>query len=505
MFTYLIAHDIGTSGNKATLYTTDGELVKSCVEDYPTRYFNRNWAEQNPEHWWRAVCISTQQLLQGIDPNHVIGISFSGQMMGCVCVDVNGTPLRDAIIWADQRAEHQEQAIRHSMDESSFYTITGHRISSSYSIEKLMWLKEHEPDVYQNTYKMLNAKDYIVFKLTGEMVTDYSDASGTNAFDLHTFQWSEEILKAAGIDESKLPELKESTYVVGTVTSEAARETGLSARTSVVCGAGDGICAAVGAGSVADGITYNYIGSSSWIGLTSSKPILDSEMRTFNWAHSIKGKISPCGTMQSAGGSYQWLVNEMCKFETNEALRSGIDKYELVNRQIEQSPTGARGILYLPYLMGERSPRWNPDAKGAFIGLRMEHTRQDVYRSVLEGVTLNLNVILGVFRQYLDIQQMTVIGGAAQGNAWRQIMADIYNIEIVKPKNLMEATSMGAAVIAGVGVGALDNFDAIHQFIEIETIQRPVDQHHQIYQKMMPIFEEAYQALVEVNDKLSHL
>ena len=495
MATYLLAHDLGTSGNKATLYTTDGELVNSVVASYPTNYFNNNWAEQDAEDWWRAVCNSTTQILRGLNNQDVAAVSFSGQMMGCLCVDRRGVPLRKAIIWADQRAEREVDTLRERLDEREFYRITGNRLSPSYGLAKLLWVKNNEPETYRQTHKMLHAKDYIVFKLTGRFVTDYSDASGTNLFDLNTFEWSENILAASGIAREKLPELRPSTFVAGEVGAAVAEQTGLAKGTPVVCGGGDGVCAGVGAGSVKEGVAYNYIGSSSWIALTTKQPVYDPEMRTFNFAHIIPGYISPCGTMQAAGSSYSWLKTQLCQMETEIAKQQGVSPYDLINRQIAASSPGANGLLYLPYLLGERSPRWDSSAKGAFIGLKMEHRRADLYRAVLEGITLNLALILEVFKQHVPIREMIVIGGGAQGEVWRQIMADAYRLNILKPHYLEEATSMGAAITGGVGAGVFQNFDVIDRFLKIETTQMPIDANVRVYEKLLPIFDASYHAL----------
>ena len=495
MATYLLAHDLGTSGNKATLYTTDGELVNSVVASYPTNYFNNNWAEQDAEDWWRAVCNSTTQILRGLNNQDVAAVSFSGQMMGCLCVDRRGVPLRKAIIWADQRAEREVDTLRERLDEREFYRITGNRLSPSYGLAKLLWVKNNEPETYRQTHKMLHAKDYIVFKLTGRFVTDHSDASGTNLFDLNTFEWSENILAASGIAREKLPELRPSTFVAGDVGAAVAEQTGLAKGTPVVCGGGDGVCAGVGAGSVKEGVAYNYIGSSSWIALTTKQPVYDPEMRTFNFAHIIPGYISPCGTMQAAGSSYSWLKTQLCQMETEIAKQQGVSPYDLINRQIAASSPGANGLLYLPYLLGERSPRWDSSAKGAFIGLKMEHRRADVYRAVLEGITLNLALILEVFKQHVPIREMIVIGGGAQGEVWRQIMADAYRLNILKPHYLEEATSMGAAITGGVGAGVFQNFDVIDRFLKIETTQMPIDANVRVYEKLLPIFDASYHAL----------
>ena len=502
---YLLAHDLGTSGNKATLFTTEGKLVKSTVYSYGTDYFNSNWAEQDAGDWWDAVCSTTKEILQGIDRELVAAVSFSGQMMGCLCVGKDGEPLRKSIIWADQRAVKEADYIIDRIGNKRFYRITGHRISPSYGIQKLMWIKNNEPEIYEATHKMLNSKDYIIYKLTGRYVTDFSDATGTTAFDLNTYKWSDEIISVTGIDADKLPELKPSTYVAGGVTRLASEQTGLAEGTPVVCGGGDGVCATVGAGCIREGMAYNVLGSSSWISMTSEKPIYDDQMRTFNWAHIIPGFVAPCGTMQAAGVSYSWLKNEICTSETEEALRRGVSPYELINEEIEKSPAGANGLIYLPYLLGERSPRWNPNAKGAFIGLKMEHKRADVLRSVLEGVTLNLDIILKVLSEHTPITEITAIGGGAKGRVWRQILADIYGIPVLKPNVLDEATSMGAAVTGGVGAGVFKDFSVISRFIEITDVQEPVESSRLTYEAVKPIFEECYSSLVKVYDKMAEI
>lgn len=502
---YLLAHDLGTSGNKATLFTVDGDMVANATHPYGTKFFNNNWAEQSPEDWWEAVCQSTKALVQEIDVNEIAAICFSGQMMGCLCVDKNGVPLKNSIIYCDQRATQETDIILSQIDAQEFYQITGHRASASYSVEKLMWIKNNEPEIYRKAYKMLHAKDYVNFKLTGKMVTEYSDASGTNVFDLNTSTWSERLIDITGIDAEKLPEAQPSTHVIGELTKKAAAATGLIAGIPVVAGGGDGICAAVGVGSVKPGVTYNYLGSSSWIATTTETPIYDDDMRTFVWAHAVPGYVHPCGTMQTAGSSYNWLKNEICLSEVAEAEKLGISPYEVINRKIAQAPPGAHGLLFLPYLLGERTPRWNPHARGAYIGLNIGHKREDLLRATLEGVSMNLSIILDIFRQQVPINEIVVIGGGAKGEIWRQIMADIYDARIQKPNYLEEATSMGAAIIGGVGVGAFKDFDVIDRFMKIESTQTPVPEHQIIYRKMKPIFEKSYHGLVDVFEDLSNL
>ena len=500
---YILAHDLGTSGNKATLFDESGLLIASRTAAYPTDYASGNRAEQNPLHWWKAIVDTTQALLKLVSPNDIAGVALSGQMMGCLCVDKNGHPLRPHMLYCDQRSQEEETILSKKIDPLHFYEITGHRISASYSIEKLMWVKKHEPEIFAQTAKILNAKDYINFRLCGTLATDPSDASGTNAYDLNRWQWSEEIIEAAGLDLSLFPEVRSSIDVIGEVTNEAARETGLLAGTPVICGGGDGSCAGVGVGCVAPGSAYNYLGSSSWVALTVEKPIIDEQRRTMNWAHVVPGMLHPSGTMQAAGSSYNWMINQLCQHEQALATQFGRSVFELIDEQILSSPIGANKLLFLPYMLGERTPRWNVDAKGAFIGLTLGHTHGDMLRAVMEGITLNLGFIVNIFRKHVPIDQVTVIGGCAQNPVWRQMMADIYQAEIRVPNYLEEATSMGAAILAGIGAGVFKDFSVIDRFVRIEQTVQPIQENVKKYEAWMPVFDKAYHALCDMYTEIA--
>lgn len=496
---YILAHDLGTSGNKATLYSLEGKLVKSVVVSYELITGENNAAEQRADDWWRAVCEATKALLSEVSSADVIAVSFSGQMMGCLCVNEMGEPLYNALIWADMRSGEQEKRIREQMTEQEFYQTTGHRLSPSYSLTKLMWIKEHCPDVYKNTYKMLNAKDYIIYKLTGRFVTEPSDASSTCLMDLNTCQWSDDILHIAGIDRDKMPEIFSSVDIAGTVTKEASVLCGLMEGTPVVCGGGDGCCAAVGTGVVKEGIANCCLGTSSWISLATKKPIYDEDMMTFNFAHIVPGYIMPCGTMQTGGGALSWAVNSL--FEGFDKTKDEI--YALVNEEVSKSPIGAKNLLFLPYLIGERSPRWNDKAKGVFAGLTLNHSRGDMLRGIMEGVGYNLDMILKAFQKSGNmIDNLILIGGGARNKVWQQILADIFGIPILTPNYLEEATSMGAAITAGVGVGAYKDFDVVDKFIKVKEENRPNLENKGKYDEMKTLFDESYASLLNVFERM---
>ena len=502
---YILAHDLGTTGNKATLFDAEGTLVASAFSAYETSHPYPTWAEQDPADWWRAVVETTRRLLGsgGIAAEEVAVVSFSGMMMGCLPVDAAGTPLRRCIIWADQRAVDQAAQLAEAVGPETVYAITGHRISPTYSGAKIMWVRDHEPEVFARTHKFLHVKDYIAHRMTGAFVTDRSDAGGMNLYHLEEGVWSARILDAIGLDHRLLPEVHDSTDVIGTITSEAAAELGLVAGTPVVIGGGDGASAAVGAGAVVEGPAYNYIGSSSWISFASRRPILDPRQRIFNWAHMVPGMFLPCGTMQAAGGSYQWLRRQVCWYESREAERSRSDPYDLMNQRAAESPPGANNLIFLPYLEGERSPHWNPRARGGFIGLSVTHTRADMIRAVLEGISMNLRTIL---QSFLDagarIDEVTLIGGGAKGGLWRQILADVYGRPVLRPRLLDEATSLGAAVAGGVGVGLFRDFSIVDELIEIVDRHTPAPEAQAAYERLYPIFLAAYEALVPVFDQL---
>lgn len=502
---YLIAHDLGTSGDKATLFDVEGNLIRSVTTPYETHFFNANWAEQNPQNWWDAFCASTKQLVCEIDAKEVAAVSFSGQMMGCVPVDMSGKAIRPAIIWADQRSTAQADALLEQIPAQEFYRITGHRASASYSIEKLMWIRDHEPDSFSRIYRTLQPKDYLVCKLTGRFVTDYSDASSTNALDLSTLTWSDEILKASKLDPSLFPDLMPSTAVIGELTASVAKECGLAAGTPIVLGAGDGVCAATGAASVSSGDAYHYLGSSSWIAYTADAPLYDPEMRTFNWVHMVPGKFCPTGTMQAAGNSFNYIRDMLCDGEEIRAKANGQTVYDAINRMLRESPIGSRGIIYLPYLLGERSPRWNPIARGAYIGLTMEHSRSDLVHAALEGVLMNLSIILECFRKQQPIDSLRLIGGLAQSDEICKMLADIFGVRAVLMDKLEEATSMGAAVCGGVGVGVLPDFTSVHRFIHPDKSFGANMEKHAAYAPVKALFESCYQAMLPLYQKIAEL
>jgi xylulokinase len=498
---HLLAHDLGTTGNKATLFDVDTGVVKvSTFEAYPTDYPQSGWAEQDAADWQRAIWQCTHRLISqsGIDPAAIAAVSFSGHMQGALLVDRQGTPLRKSIIWADQRATTQADFIASVCGSETLYQLTGQRISPTYTASKILWVKEQQPAIYEQAFKVLQPKDYAAFLFSGVFATDYSDASATLLFDLTNRRWASDVINALGLNSELLPEAHPSTAIIGYVTPSAAAASGLVAGTPVVIGGGDGACATVGAGSVREGEAYAYIGSSSWIAVTTRQPILDPQQRTFTLAHLMPDHYFALGTMQAAGGAYGWL--ERLLYPDGEAHLQAMDA------QASSVPAGSGGLLFLPYLMGERSPYWNPLARGALVGLTMPHSQPEVARAVLEGVAFNLKLILDAFQtQDVQIARLLLIGGGAKSSVWRQILADILGLPIYLPALTTEATALGALVAGGVGVGLFPDFTVIDRLISIREAEHPQPDQRQQYAALLPLFKQTYEALNPIFTELAKI
>lgn len=496
MASYILSHDIGTSGDKATLFCEGGRLVASDFASYTTRYPRAGWAEQDAGDYWDAFCRSTRSLLAkaSCTAGEVAVVSFSGQMMAALPIGSDGTPLRRSIIWADQRSTAEADEIARSLPAEAVYRITGHRLSPSYSAAKIMWIRRNEPELYRRAAKFVHAKDFLALKLTGRFVTDLSDASGMNLLDIDRLEWSPEMLAATGISAELLPEPCESTEIVGKILPEAARRCGLLEGTPVVIGGGDGACANCGAGVVREGEVYLSLGTSAWVAGASTRPLFDPGMRIVTFALFRRGLYMPIGTMQLGGGALHWLT---------EAI-GGEGGLEAINREAAAAPPGSDGLLFLPYLMGERSPRWNPHARGCYVGLSMVHHRGHLARAVMEGVALNARVVVDTLaRLGLNPSVIRAIGGGAKSELWMSIFAEVLERPMATLNFVDEATSVGAAIAGGVGVGLFASIEEAARMVRIERRVEPDSGHIPAYRRAFPIFERAYEQLVPVFEMLA--
>jgi len=490
----ILAHDLGTTGNKAALYDDAGALVAARVARYGTDFGPNGAVEQDPADWWHSIGEGTQAVLAaaGVSADEVEVVSFSGQMMGATLLGSDGEPVRPALIWADTRSGEQCDRLIERIGMQRAYRLLGHRLNPTYSLTKVMWVREHEPEVWSRVRHVAQAKDYTAAKLTGRLATDPSDASSTNAFDQERGTWSGEVLAAADIDESLWPEIVPSTTVLGGVTSEAARMTGLREETPVVIGGGDGPLAALGAGVIGpDSGAYVYLGSSSWVSLAADRPLHDPKMRTMTFNHVIPGRFVPTATMQAGGASVDWVAELLQTQPT--ALSQLAAEYE----------AAFDGLLFLPHLLGERSPYWNPRARGALIGLQRRHGRGHVARAVLEGVAFNLLTAIEAFREMgVQVGPTDAIGGGAVSDTWLQLLADVWGVEVRRRSLIDEANALGAAVVGGVAVGLMSSLNVASTLSAVERVFEPDTERHRRYAERHAVFLDAYARLEELFDAL---
>jgi len=488
----IIAHDLGTTGNKASLHSDDGKMLQHCTISYPAHFASGGVAEQNPMDWWNAVGSASKKLLQmaNVSADQITGIGISGQMMGAIFLDENFNPTRDAIIWADFRAQKQSDLLIEKIGLEKAYKKLGHRLNPTYSISKVMWVRDNQPDIWAKTKHICIAKDFVNQKLTGRFVTEPSDASSTNCFDQIKLNWDAEILNAANIPISYFPEIVSSTTVIGGLTKDAADHVGLNAGTPVVAGGGDGPMAALGAGIIepSDG-AYVCMGSSSWVAVSTDKPLHDSKMRSMTWNHIVPNKFSPTATMQAGGASLQWMVEDLLP-------ASEKDRYKILLDEAGKVNSSDDGLFFLPHILGERSPYWNPSAAGAFIGLGRHHDRSYLVRAVLEGVAFNLLTCIQAFTDNgVPIKQVDVIGGGAESALWLQIFADIWGVKVRSRSIVEDANSLGAAVTTLVALGK-GEFSMVKELSTITAEFNPTSQ-SQKYQKQHKVFLDGYYKLEE--------
>lgn len=487
----IIAHDLGTTGNKASLHHPDGRLIDAATVNYPAHFTAGGVAEQDPKDWWNAVVAATRSLMEkaAVEPERVSGIVISGQMMGAVLLGADNRPVRPAIIWADTRATEQYRQLSDAIGEEAAYTILGHRLNATYSVEKVMWVRDNEPDVWARVRRVCVAKDYVALRISGRLATDRSDASGTNAYDQTTGHWSEDVFTAAQLSPDLFPEILDSIDVLGTVTREAGSELGLLAGTPIVMGGGDGPLAAVGAGVVSpeDG-AYVSLGTSSWISFVTPAPVHDPSLRTFTFNNVVPGTFVPTATMQAGGASLQWFSEVMSHSPSPGETAALIDAAD--------SSVDTEHLFFLPYLLGERSPLWEPSARGAFTGIARHHTRRHMMRAVMEGVAYNLLTCLMAFRESgHPIDRITAVSGGAQGDTFLQVLADVWGIPVYRRSIVDEANSLGAAVTGAVGLGLTD-FSSARSLSEITGEFSPDTALHASYLKRYELFTQAVDALL---------
>ena len=456
----LLGIDVGTGGTRAVVVGEGGAVVASATAEHaPFASPQTGWAEQDARDWWRAAVRAVRAVLslEEVRAEEVASVGFSGQMHGAVLLDGGGEVLRPALIWCDQRTDAQCRELDERVGARRLIELTANPALTNFTLTKMLWVREHEPELWARVRTVLLPKDYVRLRLTGERATDVADASGTLLFDVANRRWSDAMLDAVGMDRSLLPAAFESPEVTGRVSAAGAEETGLRAGTPVVAGAGDQAAGAVGMGIVRPGAVSATIGTSGVVFAATSRPALDGGGRVHTFCHAVPGRWHVMGVTQAAGLSLRWFRDTFGA--GGGAAQEGGDPYELLCAEASSAPPGSDGVLWAPYLMGERTPHLDPRARAALVGLAANHTRAHVVRAVLEGVAFSLRDTLTIFAEMqVPVENIRLGGGGARSALWRQIQADVYGraVELLAAE---EGAAYGAALLAGVGVGVWPSVD----------------------------------------------
>ncbi|MGN1281927.1 MAG: xylulokinase [Succinivibrio sp.] len=510
---YLLGVDLGTSGTKTVLFEQTGKAVASKTVEYPLLQPKNGWAEQKPSFWYEATIESIRDVIKqsGINSEDIAGLSIAGQMHGLVMLDKEGTVLRDAILWCDARTQKQCDEITALVGKQRLIEINANPALTGFTAPKILWVRENEPQIYEKCATVLLPKDYVRYMLTGRLAMEISDASGTNLLDITKRQWSDEILEKLSIDKSLLPPIIESSDVAGHITAKVAELTGLKEGTIVAGGAGDNAAAALGTGVCREGDAFVTLGTSGVIFAHTSKPSIDPLGRVHTFCSAVKDSWTAMSCTLAAGLSLRWLRDEMFAAEKKEEEAKGSDVYNLMTDNASKIPVGSDGLLYLPYLMGERSPVLDPNARGVFFGLTARHTRAHMTRAVLEGITLSQRHNLEVLHE-MDIvpKTLTACGGGAQSPFWRQLLSDALKCTIVTT-NSKEGPALGAAILAGVAAGIfrsveegcsalVSRSDKKSEPNDIECAR--YDDIYKMYSFLYPCLRPAFAKLATLRDRL---
>ncbi|MBE3100702.1 MAG: xylulokinase [Firmicutes bacterium] len=505
---YLLGVDIGTSGTKTVLFDIEGNTVASTLAEYPLYQPHIGWAEQEPEDWWKATVLTIAKVIKssGVKPSNIKGLGLSGQMHGMVLLNKESKLLRSSIIWCDQRTQAECDQITEIIGRKRLIEITANPALTGFTASKVMWVKNNQPDIFNQIDKILLPKDYVRYRLTGVFATEVSDASGTQFLDVPKRKWSEEVLNKLGLNPKWMPEVFESQEVSGIITDEAARLTGLVQGTPVVGGGGDQAAGAVGNGIVKPGIISSTIGTSGVVFAFTDKVSIDPQGRVHTFCHAVPNTWHIMGVTQSAGLSLQWMRNNFGGMEKDLAAHLDIDPYVLMSNQAEKAAPGCEGLIYLPYLMGERTPHLDPYAKGVFFGLSAKHGRREMFRSVMEGVCYSLRDCLEIIKDMnVPVSEVRASGGGAKSPLWRQMQADIFNASI-STINSSEGPALGVALLAGVGTGVYKNVaEACDTAIKVVGIQAPIAQNIPVYDKYYEVYRDLYRALKSSFKKVAQI
>lgn len=496
---YLLGIDIGTSGCKAAVFTLDGHVLAHTSEGYPVRCPGPGHAEQDPEEWWGAVCRAIKRILAAVPAETISAVGVDGQSWSAVAMDKYGRVLSPTPIWTDTRALTQCKRMVEACGEDALFQVCGNPVQPSYTTPKVLWYKDSLPDVYRHTDKILQSNSFIVYRLTGTCVQDHSQGYGWCCYDMAKGQWDLDICRTLGMRESLLPELVPCHQVVGRVTSQAAQQCGLLEGTPVAAGGLDAACGALGAGVIDSGQTHEQGGQAGGMSVCMNEPKAARELILS--PHVVPGRWLLQGGTVGGGGALNWFLRQFGSVWDAAARESGENAFALMDKEASRVPHGCEGVVFLPYLSGERTPLWNPAAKGVFYGLQFSTGRGHMARAVMEGVAFSLRHNLETaYAAGAEISVMHSVGGAANSPLWMQIKSDITQ-RTMEVTSSDTATALGAAILAGVGVGAYQSFEeAAARTVQVKRVYRPDPGLAGVYDRTYRLYRELYDRLKPVMD-----
>ncbi len=506
---YFLGIDVGTSGTKTLVMDAKARVLATATAEHDVSAPRPNWSEQDPAQWWSATAKATKAALKKakVDGARVAGIGLSGQMHGLVITDDAGKPLRPSIIWNDQRTAAQAAEIEDTVGgKKKLISLVGNVAMTSFTLTKLLWVRQNEPKIYDRIRHLLLPKDYVRLCMTGEYVGEVSDMSGTLMLNQKTRNWSPKILSTFDIDADILPPVVESHEITGKLTAAAAKKLGLAEGTPVVGGGGDQPAGAVGNGVVRNGLTSATMGTSGVVYTHSNEYKTDPHSRVNTFCSCVDGEYCMFGCVMAAGGSFQWYRNVLGESEVRKAKRQKVDPYELLVDQAKQAPAGCEGVFWLPYLTGERTPHADPNARAGWIGIHSRTTRAELIRSVLEGVTFAMNDCLTILEgRGVPIREVRLSGGGARSAFWRQLQADVYGKKCVTI-NAEEGPAYGVALLAAVGTGHYGSVkQACKDAISVTRTIKPNAQARRLYSVLQDQYDRLYPALQDEFSRMARL
>ncbi|MNO15040.1 Xylulose kinase [compost metagenome] len=501
---YMIGIDIGTTSTKAVLFEENGKIISTASKGYSLYTPTADVAEQEPEEIFAAViyCVGEVMKSSQVNPEQILLVSFSAAMHSVIPVDQNGKPLMRCLTWADNRSVDWSERLKNDMDGHSIYLRTGTPIHPMSPLTKLLWLRHDHPDIFNKASKFISIKEYVFNKLFGQYVVDYSIASCTGLMNLETLDWDQEALKIASITPDRLSTLVPTTHVMTHLSINYAEQMGLLPSTPFVIGASDGVLSNLGVDAIEPGVVAVTIGTSGAIRTVVDKPRTDPKGRIFCYALTDKHWVIG-GPVNNGGGIFRWVRDEIAASEVETANRLGISPYDVLTKIGSRVRPGSDGLLFHPFLAGERAPLWNPNARGSFFGLTLNHKKEHMIRAVLEGVIFNLyTVLLAMEEQIGQPHKIQATGGFARSPLWRQMMADIFNQKVVIPEDF-ESSCLGAVVLGLYALGKIDSFSAVSNMVGDTIEHNPIEENSAIYSELLPIYIRISRKLLEEYDAIA--